>query len=114
MSLYESLQLLAMIAVPLFAGALGLVVYRVRSIQAAIERNDERLDEHGERLATLEATTGQVSELRDDVKDIHRRIDDVFGKVGDVDSKVSTLEGQFIEAARLNKLIYEHLLERAA
>ena len=114
MSLYEVLQLLAMIAVPLVGGALALVVYRIRSIQAAVDRNDERLDEHGERLATQEATTGQVAELRNDVKDIHRRIDDVLGKVADVDGKVSMLEGQFLEAARLNKLIYEHLLERAA
>lgn len=114
MSLFESLQLLAMVAVPIFAGAIGLIVYRIRAIQSAIDRNDARLDEHGERLATLEATTGQVSELRNDVKDIHRRINEVLGKVADVDSKVSMLEGQFLEAARVNKLIHEHLLDSAA
>ena len=114
MTLYEALQLLAMFAVPIVAGGLGLIVYRIRSIAASIDHADSRLDAHGERLATMEAQFGQVAELRDDVKDVHRRVDEVLGKVGDVGSKVSVLEGQLTELTRTNKLIQEHLMRSAA
>lgn len=113
MSLYEALQLLAMVAVPVVAGGLGLIVYRIRSIATSIDNADSRLDQHGERLAKIEATIGQVSELRNDVKDVHKRVDEVLGKVGDVDSKVSVVEGQFAELTRTNKLIQEHLMAKA-
>lgn len=110
MTLYEALQLLAMFAVPIVAGGLALIVYRIRSIAIAIDRSDSRIDAHGERLATMEAQFGQVAELRHDVKDVHRRVDEVLGQIGEVANKVSVLEGQLTELTRTNKLIQEHLM----
>ena len=105
MSIYEALQLLALVAVPIVAGGLGLIVYRVRSLQNAIDRNDERLDGHAERLAALEAQVGVIAHLREDMNVVHRRVDEIHGKV-------SQLEGQVAELTKTSRLILEHLMQK--
>lgn len=105
MSIYESLQLLAMVAVPLVAGGLGLIVYRIRSIQTGIQRNDERLDAHAERVAAIEAKMGGIVDINDDVKIVHRRVDEVL-------ATAKQMEGQVAEIGRSNRLILEHLIRK--
>ena len=107
LSMYESLQLLAMVAVPVVAGGLGLIVYRIRSIQNTLDRHDTRLDDHGEKLASTSAQIGQVANLRSDIKDVHGRVDVVYGDVKE-------LRGQMSEVTRTNKMILEHLMKVGA
>lgn len=107
MTTFEVLQLLALVAVPIVAGGLGLIVYRIRSIQGALDRHDERVDEHGERLASVEAHLGAIDDLRTDVKDVHGRVDQVLAQVGEV-------KGEMQGVARTVRLIEQHLLDRPA
>lgn len=105
MGVFESLQLAAMLAVPLGGGAIGLLLYRIRSLQGAIDRHDERLDAHGERLAGVEATKGEIGKVTGDLDTVHRRVDDLVGEV-------STVKGQLAEISNNTRLIHEHLLAR--
>lgn len=106
LSMYESLQLLAMVAVPIVAGGLGLIVYRIRSIQGTLDRHDTRLDDHGERMASSTAELGQIAHLRTDIKDVHGRVDVVHGDVKE-------MKGQVSEVALNSQMILRHLLNGA-
>ena len=77
MTLYESLQIGLFLLVAVIGGGLGLLLYRMRAMQADIARNDARLDAHGERLATCEAKQGSIEEIRKDLRegrDIHKTL----------------------------------------
>ena len=107
MTIFEVLQLLALTAVPIVAGGLGLLTYRIRSIQEAIDRNDKRLDVHGERLASVEAQVGAIDHLRTDVKDVHGRVDEVLAEVHEV-------KGEMQGISNTVRLIERHLLGGAS
>ena len=92
MSVYEIIQLLAFFAVPIGAGALGLLVYRIRAIQSSLDGADARLDLHGERLAALEAHHGAMEHLRGDVKGVHGRVDEVLADVREVKGTMHALD----------------------
>lgn len=105
MGVFEILQLVVLVSVPVGGGALGLLVYRIRALGTSIDDFDGRVDALGERVAALEAQQGIVKEVRDDVRDVHRRVDDVL-------ANTSTLEGQMREISGQISVIHEHLLDR--
>ena len=52
---------------------------------------DGRLDEHGERLAKVEVTTGAIKEIRDDIRAVHARIDGVSATTNELKGALNAL-----------------------
>ncbi|MDF0377682.1 hypothetical protein [Methylophilus sp. YYY-1] len=95
----------------LVTGAIGVYVYMSKKDIVTNERIgklendiDQKIDQHGERIARLEAKAEKAP--------THEDIGKVYDKINQVSDCVSRLEGEFAGATRTLQLIHETLMER--
>lgn len=95
----------------LLTGGIGIYVYMTNKDKVTNDRItdlekdiDKKSDDHGERIAKLEARV-EKAPTHDDLAKLHE-------KINEVSACVNRLEGEFIGASRTLQLIHETLMER--
>ena len=105
MNWLDYLELGAYIAVPVAGWAIARASAMRTRMDDLARRCDERLDAHGERLATLEVQTGRISQLHGDISAVHDKINAVAQQTAQVDGRLQAM-------GATNQAILDALIQR--
>jgi hypothetical protein len=93
----------------ILTGAVGVYVYLTNRDKVTNDRIgklqedlDEKLENHGERIARLETKSEKAL--------THNDLSELYKKVNDINGSVSTLTGEFVGVRNLLSTIHNHLL----